>query len=202
MPVAGDASGDPNLLDLAKKYIKIKYQKPGKVYLGLVHRLDRPVSGVVFLARTSKAAARLFEQFRSGSVQKVYLAWVDGVLESSSGIVTDLIVKDSRRNVSRTTAAEETGAKAATLEYRLLKTSRGKSLLEIRPRTGRPHQIRVQLAARGTPIVGDVKYGARPSPTGRLALHAAELTFRHPVRDESITIRSPAPPDWEKRIRP
>jgi 23S rRNA pseudouridine1911/1915/1917 synthase len=193
---AGDRTGDETLLEQARRYLKEKYHKPGNVFLGLVHRLDRPVSGVVLFARTSKAAARLSEQFRAGRVVKVYHAWVQGVPRTPAGTWTDFLLKDRERNVVRSVSAETTGAQQAMLGYRLLGRAGRTALLEIRPQTGRAHQIRVQLASRGFPILGDVKYGARPTPNGRLLLHAFELTFEHPVRNERISLQAPEPEDW------
>ena len=195
---AGDRTGDVTLLELARQYLKEKYCKPGNVYLGLVHRLDRPVSGVVLFARTSKAAARLSEQFRTGQVKKVYLAWVEGTPAKPAGSMTDLLVKDQRRNVARAVAQETDNARLAELEYRTLKRAGSATLLEVLPRTGRSHQIRVQLASRGLPIVGDVKYGARRVRIGRIALHAVKITFDHPTRREPVTVRAEPPVDWKR----
>jgi 23S rRNA pseudouridine1911/1915/1917 synthase len=196
MLTAGDRTGDVSLLELARQYIKQKYNKPGNVYLGLVHRLDRPVSGVVLFARTSKAAARLSEQFRTGGIRKIYQAWVEGTPAEPAGTLTDRLVKDRQHNVVRTVPADASDGRHAVLEYHTLKRTGAATLLEVRPYTGRPHQIRAQLAARGLPIVGDVKYGARPARTGHVMLHAAELTIDHPVRHAPVTVRAPVPADW------
>jgi 23S rRNA pseudouridine1911/1915/1917 synthase len=196
MLTAGDKTGDVSLLELARQYIKKKYAKPGNVYIGLVHRLDRPVSGVVLFARTSKAAARLSEQFRAGRVRKIYLAWVEGSPPQLEGSMSDLLVKDHRQNISRSAAAESQDTRRAELSFRVCKKDAGRSLLEVRPRTGRSHQIRVQLAARGLPIVGDVKYGAERLDRSEIALHAFELTFDHPVRHEPVCVRAPVPRHW------
>jgi 23S rRNA pseudouridine1911/1915/1917 synthase len=193
MLTAGDRTGDVSLLDLAKQYLQRKYHKPGRVYLGLVHRLDRPVSGVVLFARTSKAAARISEQFRAGTVQKIYEAWVEGGPAHPSGTLTNTLAKNVRRNIVTTVVPGTAGARLASLQYRVVAERHGRTLLEIHPQTGRAHQIRVQLAGRGMPIVGDVKYGASPTGARAIALHAVELTFQHPVRDERITIRAPRP---------
>jgi 23S rRNA pseudouridine1911/1915/1917 synthase len=192
-----DKSGDPALLDLARAYLKRKYGKPGNVFLGVVHRLDRPVSGVVLFARTSKAAARLSLQFRAGTVRKIYWACVEGKPADQSGTLIDFLVKDRERNVVTRTDENTPFAQRAELEYRLLQSNKARSVLEIRPHTGRSHQIRVQLAAHGLPIVGDVKYGAKRATNGRIALHAAELQFAHPVRDELIRVTAMPPADWE-----
>jgi 23S rRNA pseudouridine1911/1915/1917 synthase len=197
--MAGDATGDDTLLDCGKRYIREKYSKPGNVYLGVVHRLDRPVSGVALFARTSKAAARISAQFREGQVQKVYHAWVDGRPPTESEVLVDYLVKDADRNVSRTAASDESGAREAQLEYRVLRTESHRSLLEIRPQTGRPHQIRVQLASRGWPILGDVKYGGPQCSNRRaIALHAQSLTLKHPTLSEEISVSLDLPAIWSK----
>jgi 23S rRNA pseudouridine1911/1915/1917 synthase len=193
MLTAGDRTGDVSLLELARQYVKQKYKKPGNVYLGLVHRLDRPVSGVVLFARTSKAAARLSEQFRRGIVRKIYEAWVEGRPMQASGTLTDHLLKDKKFNVVASVSPATSGARLAALDYRTIDDRPGQTLLEVHPRTGRSHQIRVQLASRGMPVVGDVKYGAKPGRPGSIALHAAELTFQHPIRDEPVTVRAQRP---------
>ena len=191
MLTMGDRTGDVSLVDLAREYLKTKYNKPGNVFLGVVHRLDRPVSGVVLFARTSKAAARLSAQFRAGTVQKIYHAWVAGVPREPSGKWTDYLAKDEQRNRVSAASPGTPNARLASLNFRTLERRGRHSLLEIRPATGRSHQIRVQLASRGLPIVGDVKYGGPPSDAGRIALDAVELTFEHPVREEHVTVRTP-----------
>jgi 23S rRNA pseudouridine1911/1915/1917 synthase len=196
MLTAGDRTGDVSLLDLARQHLKEKYNKPGNVFLGLVHRLDRPVSGVVLFARTSKAAARLSEQFRTGRVRKTYLAWVESCPPHLEGSMSDLLVKDRRQNISRSAEAESADTRRAELSYRVWKKVGGRTLLEVRPQTGRSHQIRVQLASRGLPIVGDVKYGGRPVRRSGIALHAIELTFEHPIRRELVCVRAPLPQHW------
>lgn len=197
MLTVGDKTGDRTLLQLARQYVREKYRKPGDVYLGVVHRLDRPVSGVVLFARTSKAAARLSEQFRTGRVQKLYLAWVEGAPTKPAGTMTDLLIKDEQRNVTRTAPADATDSRTAELAYRTLKRTAAASLLEIVPRTGRSHQIRVQLASRGLPIIGDVKYGARGAQAGQISLHATRLTFEHPTRHEPVSVHAEPPPEWD-----
>jgi len=193
----GDETGDPTLLDAAKAWLKDKYAKPGNVFLGLVHRLDRPVAGVLLFARTSKAASRLSAEFREGRVEKLYRAVVEGKPEPAEGTLKGHLVKDEEAKRSRLVDAGTAGAREAELHYRVLGTAEGASLLEITPRTGRSHQIRVQLAGIGHPIVGDVKYGARaPLPGGAIALYARMLSFKHPTRDETVEIAAGPPPGW------
>lgn len=199
--VAGDRTGDESLLELAKAYLKTKYRKPGAVYLGLVHRLDRPVSGVVLLARTSKAASRLSEQFRRGTVNKVYQALVEGRLEPAEGELSDWLLKDQTTNIVRTAAPHAAGAKLSRLRYRTLEIGRNLTLVEVQPLTGRSHQIRVQLATAGHPICGDGKYGSRHSGGGEIALHAAALTFEHPTSHEPTTIAAAVPASWGELLR-
>jgi 23S rRNA pseudouridine1911/1915/1917 synthase len=194
MLVQGDASGDTSLMDLTREYIRNKYRKPGNVFLGLLHRLDRPVSGVVLFAKTSKAASRISEQLRSRTVQKIYWALVYGRVKPPSGTLMSYLMKGVKK-VSLV-GGEEAAAQKALLTYRTLRNIKGKSLLEIRLHTGRKHQIRAQLAGLGYPIEGDVKYGA---PYGlqdkSIRLMARSLTVKHPIRNERITIEAP-PPDW------
>ena len=197
MLTQGDATGDASLVDWARADLKRRHEKPGNVFVGLVHRLDRPVSGVVVLAKTSKGASRLSEQFRLGSVEKVYWAIVEGMPEGEEGTWSDTLLKDERRNVSRVGR----GGRESTLAWRVVDRWRGRSWLEIRPNSGRGHQIRVQLASRGLPIVGDGKYGASSRVSAadgghRIALHARSISFRHPTRPRSITVDATTPRDW------
>jgi 23S rRNA pseudouridine1911/1915/1917 synthase len=196
MLTAGDQTGDVSLLDLARDYLKQKYHKPGQVFLGLVHRLDRPVSGVVLFAKTSKAAGRLSEAFRERRVEKVYQALVGGTVSQREGELVDWLMKDRAHNLVEVTSPGTPGAKQGRLRYRRLRSAPGGTLLEVRPETGRSHQIRVQLAAHGLPIVGDRKYGSDRGLEGAIALHAAALTFEHPVRHEPITVTAPLPEFW------
>lgn len=197
----GAAAGRPSLWALAKQYIKQKYHKPGGVYLGTVSRLDAAVSGVVLFARTSKAAARLAEQFRSRSTQKLYWAIVEG-LPAPTAECVDWLIKDERLKRMRVVAARATAehgrAQQAELAYRRLRQTAAGWLLEIDLRTGRKHQIRVQLSHRGLTILGDRKYGSRGPFTAGIALHARQLEFTHPTRRERLTLTAPVPPAWRK----
>ena len=186
--VQGDRTGDVSLLDLAKVYLKEAYDKPGEVFLGLVHRLDRPVSGVVMFARTSKAASRLAAQFRSRDVRKVYLAIVLGRLADTEGVIESFLQRKETR--SRTVSSAQDGqARLARLTYRVLSRNPAYSLVEVVAETGRHHQIRVQLAEIGHPVVGDVKYGAQQGLDDRsVALHASELVVTHPTTKERVRV--------------
>lgn len=193
-----DHTGHVNLLDLAKDYLKVKYRKPGDVFLGVVHRLDRPVSGVVLFARTSKAASRLADQFRTRSMEKVYWALVGGKVAPMEGTLEDWIAKEEDENLSAITAPNAPGSKFCRLHYREIPLVADPVLLEIRPETGRSHQIRVQLASRKWPIVGDRKYGSSFAGGGTIGLHAVELTFNHPTRNVPITVSAPPPESWKR----
>jgi 23S rRNA pseudouridine1911/1915/1917 synthase len=192
----GAAAGTPTLISLAKQYVKQRYAKPGNVYLGVVSRLDAPVTGVVVFARTSKAASRLTEQFRSREVEKLYWALVEGLWEPAEGTLTQWIFHDDRAERMRIVGPAVAGAQEARLDYRRLRTVHGVSLLEVELHTGRKHQIRVQLADRGHPILGDRKYGSHREFRGGIALHARRLVFQHPVRDERIELVAHLPPTW------
>jgi 23S rRNA pseudouridine1911/1915/1917 synthase len=201
LPSQGNESGDESLVDVAGRYLKERYGKPGNVYVGLVHRLDRPTSGVALLARTSKAAARLAAQFREGAVEKVYWAIVEGSPGADDGVWIDRLEKDRRTNASRVVGESEEAGKDARVAFRVLRRWPGAAKLELRPMTGRSHQLRVQLASRGLPIRGDEKYGAKgrvaASDGGRrIALHARSLSFTHPTRREVIAVEAPVPADW------
>jgi 23S rRNA pseudouridine1911/1915/1917 synthase len=192
--VQGDVSREPSLMDMVKDYIKKQYNKPGKVFLGLVHRLDRPVAGVVVFARTSKSASRLSEQWRQRNINKIYWALVLGEMPLPSGRLISYL-KKRRQKVSLTDEMHKRAQEAA-LSYRTLFVRGEVSLLEVTLHTGRKHQIRVQLAAEGCPIVGDMKYGApERREDGTICLMAKSLTFMHPTRPETIHIEAPAP-DW------
>lgn len=196
--VQADRSGDATLLDAAGSYLKHKYDKPGRVYIGLVHRLDRNVSGVVLLARTSKAAGRLSGQFRDSTVDKVYQAIVSGCPGPSRGELRSwLSAKGDALGVTRAQEEPFPGARESLLRYHVLESSGGCSLVEVRPLTGRRHQIRAQFALVGHPLLGDVKYGSPRRLAGRrLALHALSLTVSHPVGGNKLTLTAPLPEDW------
>lgn len=191
-----DLSGDLDVLTLAKQWLKDRYEKPGNVYLGLIHRLDRPVSGVMILAKTSKAAGRLSKVFRERKTRKIYRAVVEGELLPESGELAHRLCKDSTTRKTRVVGPEERG-KDARLYYSVLDRSPEKTLVEVRLITGLPHQIRAQLSAEGHPVVGDRKYGSKvPFKLGRIALHAYSLSLAHPVRKQEISVTSPLPGDW------
>ncbi len=191
MLVQGDITGDASLLDWCKAYLKEKFNKEGKVYLGLVHRLDRPVSGVVVFARTSKAAARLSEQFRQKNVEKVYLALAEGRVPHEGELV-DQIVRDG---ATSRIAAE---GQKADLAFRRLKYDNGISLVEVRPGTGRHHQIRLQFASRGYPLLGDFRYGSKIRFGNKaIALHAASIAIIHPTLKEKMVFRADRPSFWD-----
>lgn len=193
--VQGDRSGDPSLLDLGKRWLKERYDKPGNVFLGLVHRLDRPVAGVVLFARTSKAAARLSARFRDRAVDKEYLAVVHGEAAAADGELTHHLVRDG--GSSRVTTSGAAGAKVARLRLRCLARGSGRSLVAVSLLTGRRHQIRVQLAAIGHPILGDLRYGApAPLPNRQIALLAHRLAVAHPTRQTTVSLESPTPAGW------
>ena len=196
MLVQGDDTGDEPLVEAGKRYVKAKYQKPGAVFLGLVHRLDRPVSGAVVLARTSKALERMNALFRDRETEKIYWAVVQVQPPQAEGTLIHWLWKDEKKNKTTAYSRETTGALRAELSYRVLASNAGYFLLEVKPVTGRPHQIRVQLASMGCPIIGDVKYGYQePLESGSIGLHARSLSFIHPVKKERLTITAPLPDD-------
>ncbi|HJT78521.1 MAG TPA: RluA family pseudouridine synthase [Gemmataceae bacterium] len=196
--------GVPSLEAWVKAYLKERYHKPGNVYLGIPHRLDRPVSGVVLFARNTKAARRLAEQFQERQVRKVYWAAVEGVVEPAEGTWEDWLLKLPEEARAERVAAETQGARHARLRYRTLKAGPGWTLLEMEPETGRMHQLRVQAASRRWPICGDALYGSRrpfgpPAELPRervIALHGRGLTFLHPIRYEPMTVTAPLPEAW------
>lgn len=192
--VQGDSTGDVPLPEIVKEYIKKKYDKPGAVFLGVVHRLDRPVSGVVVFARTSKSLERMNELFRNRETRKIYHAIVYGKPSKTSDTLVHWLVKDESRNKTTAYKNENKDGLRSELWYELQRNIANRSLLEVRPVTGRPHQIRVQLSSIGCVIVGDVKYGAdAPNDDASICLHASRLEFIHPVRKEPITIAAAFP---------
>ncbi len=193
MPVQEDESRDPDLLSMCKQYLKEKYGKPGNVYLGLVHRLDRPVGGVMVFAKTSKAASRLSEMIRKNEIGKEYLAVIDGIPEKKSGEFTDYLRKDAKNN--RTIVTDESHGKYASLAYTVLEEHEQMSLVRILLHTGRSHQIRVQFSSRGLPLINDQRYHPHPRK-GQIALYAVSLRLVHPVTRESITVTAEPPHTW------
>lgn len=196
MPTQGDRSKDKSLLDIAKEYIKSKYNKPGNVYLGLPHRLDRPTSGIVVLAKTSKALERLTKMFKNHQITKIYWAVVDKMPQQISGSLTHYIYRDTKKNKSFAFDTERKDTKIAKLNYKVIANSDKYFLLEIELLTGRHHQIRAQLAKIGCHIKGDLKYGAkRSNKQGGIYLHSRKIEFIHPVKKEQIRITAPTPQD-------
>jgi 23S rRNA pseudouridine1911/1915/1917 synthase len=217
LPTMGVADDRPSLLAVAKDYIRRKYNKPGNVYLGIVSRLDAPVTGVVLLARTSKAAGRLSQQFRERDVEKFYWAIVEGPVEPGEGQLVDFLRKDERHRRMHVTGPNTPDAQRAELTYRVMRPdseigSGGDeekyvllespfALLEVRPLTGRKHQIRLQLSHAGFPIVGDRKYGSsRPFATG-IALHSRRLVIQHPVSKMQLELEAPLPASWQRLLQ-
>lgn len=192
--------GEETLDRAVKAYLREKYHKPGNVFLGVVHRLDRVVSGVLLFARTSKAAARLSEQFREGTVEKVYWAVVDGAVPQAAGSLEDWLRKNQQAGRVEVVPPHAPQARQALLHFQRLVAHGGLTLLEIRPQTGRTHQLRVQLAHHGYPIFGDARYGSVHTFDGTIALHARALTFLHPVRYEPITLTAEVPRLWRRRF--
>lgn len=198
--VQGDKTGDVPLSETVAAYLKEKYSKPGNVFVGVPHRLDRPVSGVVVLAKTSKALSRLNDMFRAGSVDKRYLAIVKNKPEEPHGRLENWLVRNEKQNRSYAYDKEMPGSKKAVLNYKLVASSVNYNLLEVELLTGRHHQIRCQLAKMGCPIKGDLKYGSeRSNPDGSISLHAFHVTFEHPVSHEMIDVKAPLPDDslWQ-----
>ena len=193
LPVQADNTKDEDLLTLVKQYLKEKYNKPGNVYLGLVHRLDRPVGGAMILAKTSKAASRLSESIRVRDIDKVYYAILDGVPKKQSDTLVDYLTKDTKTNMVSVTNAKD--GKKSILHYQVLATKNGHTLVEIHLETGRPHQIRVQFASRNLPLVGDQRYN-KSAKKVQIALWAVSLTFPHPTTKDKITIHSDPPEIW------
>ena len=201
--VQGDKTGDKPLSETVKEYLKAKYNKPGNVFIGVTHRLDRPVSGLVVFAKTGKALARLNEMFRTGKVKKTYWAIVKNLPPAEEDTLTHYLVRNEKQNKSYAYDTEKPGSKQAVLHYRLLSRSDRYCLLEVDLKTGRHHQIRCQLAKIGCPIKGDLKYGfPRSNPDGSISLHARCVSFEHPVSHQLIEVEAPVPEDnlWKALI--
>ena len=198
--VQGDKTGDESLCDTMKQYLKEKYAKPGNVFIGLPHRLDRPVSGVVVFAKTSKALERLNRMFSEGAVKKIYWALTKGIPTPAEAELETWILRNEKMNKSFSYPKEVKGSKRAILHYRFAAASQNYNLIEVELKTGRHHQIRCQLSSIGCPIKGDLKYGAqRSNPDGSISLHARYIEFIHPVSKELIAITAPLPNDrlWQ-----
>jgi 23S rRNA pseudouridine1911/1915/1917 synthase len=205
MPCVPDASGDTSLYDVAREWVRTEFAKPGNVFLGVVQRLDRPVSGLVVFARTSKGADRLARQFRQRTARKIYWAVAQGLrggaqgrpragADASEGVVDHWLSKDADENRVHVVAPEAPHARRAVTRWRILETRNERVLYEFEPETGRPHQLRVCAATLGTPLLGDLKYGARAAlPDKSVALHARALAFEHPTRAEELTFESAVP---------
>lgn len=196
-----DESGDDNLLDQIKAYLKTTYQKPGNVYVGLVHRLDRPTGGVMVFAKTSKAAGRLQKQMQSGDFEKKYLAVLVGTPDPASATLNNYLKKNTVNNMVYISTQATDGAKFASLDYSVLEEKDGLSLVDIKLHTGRSHQIRVQTAGISHPVYGDMRYGGENAVKGKLALWAYSLTFTHPVTGERLKFMLEPPVDespWKK----
>ena len=198
--VQGDKTGDETLADKVRKYIKTAYNKPGNVFLGIVHRLDRPTSGAVIFAKTSKALSRLNNMFRDNEVKKIYWAVSDAMPPAEKGVLEHYLLKNQKQNKSYAHKREVPESKLAKLTYTVIRATDKYYLLSIELHTGRHHQIRAQLAAVGCRIKGDLKYGSpRSNPGGGIHLHARSLSFKHPVSKEKIDITAPVPSDalWD-----
>ena len=190
--VQGDKTGDEPLSERVKKYLKIKYNKPGNVFLGTIHRIDRPTSGIVIFAKTSKALSRMNEKFRQNKISKTYWAIVKNRLPKKNDLLEHYLLKNQKKNKSFLSTEEK--GKFSVLEYNFLNNLNNYFLYEIFPKTGRHHQIRVQLSTMGSPIKGDLKYGAKKSnPNGGINLHAKKIDFNHPVTKENVSIEANCP---------
>lgn len=206
LPTVPDSSGAESLFDRVRTWVQTEFGKPGRAFLGVVHRLDRPVSGVVVFARTSKAAARLSESFKSRTALKIYWGVGQGKPRVTEGVLDQWLLKDETKNRVRIVSGPREGAKRAITGWKVLETRGDATLYEFEPQTGRPHQLRVCAAALGTPLLGDLKYGARAAlPDRSVALHARTLEIEHPTRGERLHFESQPPPtatwDFEARTR-
>jgi 23S rRNA pseudouridine1911/1915/1917 synthase len=202
--VQGDKTGDKPLSEIVKSYIKVKYNKPGDVFIGTVHRLDRPVSGLVLFAKTSKALSRLNEMFRDKEIQKTYWAIVKNRPKIEKATLVHYLIKNEAKNISKAFLEEKKGTLKSELEYKLMCSSDNYHLLQITPFTGRHHQIRVQLSSIGCPIKGDIKYGFdRTNKDASIHLHARKIEFIHPVKKENIVIIANPPKEvlWNEFLK-
>lgn len=194
VPAVPDETGDTSLYDMAKAWVRAEFEKPGDVFLGIVHRLDRPVSGVMVFARTTKCASRLSEQFRMRVAHKSYWGVGEGEPAANSGALSQWLVKDERTNRVRVETRPSASAKQAITRWKVLERRAGKTLYELVPETGRPHQLRVAAASLATPLLGDLKYGASAAlPDKSIALHAFALELEHPTKHERMRFTAPAP---------
>ena len=201
--VQGDKTGDRSLMDEVKEYLKEKYQKPGNVFLGLLHRLDRPVSGIVLFAKTSKGASRLSEQFRNHAVEKIYYTVVEGKPKKDKAVLVHYLKKDRSQNIVAVYNHPTAGALTAELDYETIKSSNKFSLLKINLKTGRSHQIRAQLSSIGCPIAGDMKYGAKKMlKNGTIALCATSLSFKLATQEDVKHLSVDLPEEWRELITP
>ena len=194
--VQGDKTGDKPLSEEVKEYLKVKYNKPGNVFCGVTHRLDRPTSGIVVFAKTSKALSRLNAMFKNNEIDKTYWAVVKKLPEKTEATLTHYLIKNERTNKSTAYDVEKPNTKKSVLHYKVIGQSQNYNLLEVDLETGRHHQIRCQLSKIGSPIKGDLKYGAeRSNPDGSISLHARKIAFIHPVSKEKIELVAPTPDD-------
>lgn len=201
--VQGDKTGDKPLSEEVKEYLKVKYNKPGNVFCGVTHRLDRPTSGIVVFAKTSKALSRLNAMFKNNEIDKTYWAVVKKLPEKTEATLTHYLIKNERTNKSTAYDVEKPNTKKSVLHYKVIGKSQNYNLLEVDLETGRHHQIRCQLSKIGSPIKGDLKYGAeRSNPDGSISLHARKIAFIHPVSKEKIEVVAPTPDDvlWNALI--